>query len=139
MSNAIYAALEARLLSFAVSAPLTAAAPVLWRSEGIQEPDSGYWVEAAFMGETTGRVDDAGSQANLRGYLQATCCERRGTGAAFRLRTLAFQIADHFPKGLQLFEGGRAIKISRDTEVQSEFHDGGRLKRPVAIYWQSIG
>ena len=140
-------ALEARLAAFTVSAPLTAAAPILWLVSGqatgnpegdVTEPASGYWLEVRFIAETTGRVDYAGSRKDRAGTLQIAAVERKGEGASLRVMQLAEQVSAHFPKGFQLFEGGDAVKIDRDTEVTSEFFDNGRIRRPVIVRWRAF-
>ena len=141
-------ALEARIASFAVSAPLTDDAPILWLVTGqatgggqndYVEPESGYWLEVRFIAETADRVDSAGSQKSRSGTVRITAVMRQGERAGYETTLLAQQVEAHFPKGLPLYEGGSAIKIVRDTEVQSAFYDAGRIKRPVIVRWNSIG
>ena len=132
-------ALEARVAEFTLSTPLAGDINIQWWSRGIDEPPSGFWVEVAFLGDNTGRVDSKGRARSERGYIQLTCCESRSDTASLNLTRLADQIREHFPKGLQLFEGSAAVKVSRDTEILSEFFDDGKLKRPVIVRWQAVG
>lgn len=142
----IRTALEAKLAAFAVSAPLSDTAPILWLVSGEAtgtadraEPESGYWLEVRFIAETTGRVDAAGSQKDRAGTVRITAVQRAGeTAASLNVMRLAEQVADHLPKGLQLFGSGQPVKIDRDTEVQSEFFDEGRIRRPVIVRWRNF-
>lgn len=142
----IRTALETRLAAFAVSAPLPDAAPILWLvsgeatgTAGRAEPESGYWLEVRFIAETTGRVDAAGSQKDRAGTVRITAVQRAGeTAASLNVMRLAEQVADYLPKGLQLFGDGPPVKIDRDTEVQSEFFDAGRIRRPVIVRWRNF-
>lgn len=141
-------ALAARLAGFTVSSPLTVAPAILWLTSGqavgsaegdMAEPADGYWIEARFQGQTTGRAGYTGDQTDNAGLLRLTAVERKSETAEFNVITLSDQIAAHFYKGLQLFQGGSAVKIDRDTDKPSEFIENGRIKRPVIVRWRSIG
>lgn len=134
----IHQALEAHVGEFSPAAPLDST-PIQYRSFGISEPETGPWVEIAILGENGRPLDKAGSATDRRGYIQFTTTQRIGdVDASANLLSLADQIEDHFPKGLRLSAGGLVVKVSRDPEMQSEFPDNGRLRRPVVVYWQAI-
>lgn len=131
-------ALEARIVAFVPVSPVQNA-PIQWRAFGVEQPNSGPWIEVGFFGETSGFFDKGGSAKNRRGFVRLTCTQK-GTEAkaSANLTELAGQIEAWFPKGLVLTNSGVSVKISRDTQVTEEFWDAGRLKRPVLAYWQSI-
>src|SRR5690606_27572577 len=53
------------------------------------------------------------------------------------LRNLANEIAAHFPRGLTLELFGQKVLITRTPSIGPLIPDGGRMKRPVSIRYQS--
>jgi hypothetical protein len=130
----IFQALLTRYASFTATPQPLLAYPGI----DFKEPNGDQlWLEARLFPSEPGRVSAAGEVANYLGYLQVTVCQKRGYGAMGVAR-LADKVAEHFPKGLQLVQDSVRIKISRTPGVASVFEDDGKVKLPVAVYYQSI-
>lgn len=142
----IMTALGKRLEAFEVSAPLTQAVALAEiGGEDFQKPaatpgvrGSGMWIEPRLFPNPPGRTLFGNEAANYRGYLQASCCIRRGKFALYHVSLLAGQVADHFPKGLAMTENGVIVNVSRPTGAGGVVDQDGELRIPVIIHYQAI-
>lgn len=137
----IILALVKRLEGFTAASPVPTPVQIAeLGGEPFTEPskEKVLWIEPKVFPNVPGRVSAKGDVANYRGYLQAMCCINKGKYALYYVTKLAGQVAAHFPKALLMTENGVTVKVSRDPGVASVIEDDGKIKVPVAIYYQAI-
>lgn len=91
--------------------------------------EAGYFRNApAFEGLSEGVVD--------QGLLVVSVVWPKGQGVV-RMNEVAQQVADHFPKGLQLRSGSTSVKINREPVIASPLAEGDKTIVAVSISWVS--
>jgi len=138
--KSIYAALQARLSAFApdLSAYGQSSVPILQRGEGVAPPETGVWLEVAFLEEATESLGLSGRKKNLSGVMQVICKSTEQINAPTALLDLADQIAAHFPKGMAMAAAGVRVQLDQDTAIVTATVDEGVIERPVAVHWRAI-
>lgn len=138
MITDITTALTNRLAAFTAAAPLTTGAvPTAWPGFPFEKPASGVWFEVRlFNTGAQGWADGEG--ANRAGYMQVSCCTRKGPAALRDVTVLAQQVAAHFPHTSRYYSQGQEVKIVRPVAIADVIDDEGQLRIPVAIWWRAL-
>lgn len=89
--------------------------------------EAGYFRNApAWEGLAEGVLD--------QGLLVVSVVWPKGRGVV-RMNEAAQQVADHFPKGLQLASGETRVKIYREPVIASPLNEGDKTIVAVSISW----
>lgn len=89
--------------------------------------EAGYFRNApAWEGLAEGVLD--------QGLLVVSVVWPKGHGVV-RMNEVAQQVADHFPKGLQLRSGSTGVKINREPVIASPLTEGDKTIVAVTVSW----
>lgn len=108
--------------------------PIAWEDRHATPPQGPY-IEARIAFGDPQRIGISSTLAHRRpGYMQVSLFWPRGRGASIAAKTVADQIAAHFPVDARY----GAARISRAPHVPGGFQDGSRWHEPVTINFEAL-
>lgn len=129
--NLIDAALEQHLLT------LPDAPSIAWEDVGFTPVTGQAYLQ---VNQLRNNPIDHGIANDLRedrGILQVTVVHPAGGGKVQALN-LAYNVASHFPVGLQLDLGTHYLFLDQHPAISSGLTDGAWYRVPVSIAWQTL-
>lgn len=128
----IMAALQTRLSAFAAAKGLS----IAYEGTGFT-PQAGKTHLADHLLPATTANPSMGRQHTRYIGIYQVDVDAPAPGNPVELRKLANELAAYFPRGLALARGGQRVLILNTPSIGPLIPDGGRMKRPVSVRYQS--
>ena len=109
--------------------------PILWPQDGGDKP-SGEHIRVAFLPNENRPVDLSSNQFFRQGFLYLTLVSKLGEYEVVTRRK-AGEIADYFPRALDLQHGGVTITIT-GHDIRQGRESGGMWETPIRISYRGI-